>query len=139
MSNFNEQVAIVTGAASGLGLAIAKKLRGDGVSVALCARSVDSLRRHQEEMGEQSLAVAMDIRDQKNVEDGIRRIVDRFGKIDIVVNNAGVSGVTPIDGKDTAPWIDIINTNIVGSGTVDRTFAAVVLPPCAANDASSNW
>ena len=63
-------------------------------------------------MGDHALAVAMDIRDQRNVDEGIRRIVDRFGKIDIVVNNAGVSGVTPIDGKDTATWIDIINTNI---------------------------
>ena len=75
-------------------------------------------------MGDQSLAVAMDIRDQKNVEEGIRRIVDRFGKIDIVVNNAGVSGVTPIDGKDTAVWIDIVNTNILGSYYVTRSSVA---------------
>jgi len=75
-------------------------------------------------MGDQSIAVAMDIRDQKNVEEGIRRIVDRFGKIDIVVNNAGVSGVTPIDGKDTAVWIDIVNTNILGSYYVTRSSVA---------------
>ena len=75
-------------------------------------------------MGDQSIAVAMDIRDQKNVEEGIRRIVDRFGKIDIVVNNVGVSGVTPIDGKDTAVWIDIVNTNILGSYYVTRSSVA---------------
>jgi ketoreductase len=118
---FINKVAIITGASRGIGLAIAKTLRNDGASVALCARSVDSLKRHQAEMGEQSIAVAMDIRDHKNVEEGIRRIVDRFGKIDIVVNNAGVSGVTPIDGKDTATWIDIIHTNIVGSYHVTRS------------------
>ena len=94
-SMFMNKVAIITGASRGIGLAIAKKLRSDGASVALCARSIDSLKKHQAEMGEQSLAVAMDIRDQKNVDEGIRRIVDKFGKIDIVVNNAGVSGVTP--------------------------------------------
>lgn len=71
-------------------------------------------------MGDRALAVAMDIRDQKNVEHGIQRVADRFGKIDIIVNNAGVSGVTPIDAGDTAPWIDIINTNIVGSYHVTR-------------------
>jgi NAD(P)-dependent dehydrogenase (short-subunit alcohol dehydrogenase family) len=81
---------------------------------------MDLLKEHQSEMGDQSLAVAMDIRDRKNVDEGVRRIVDRFGKIDIVVNNAGVSGVTPIDGKDSAAWINIINTNIVGSYFVTR-------------------
>src|SRR5438552_12778905 len=120
-SMFMNKVAIITGASRGIGLAIAKKLRSDGASVALCARSIDSLKRHQAEMGDQSLAVAMDIRDQKNVEEGIRRIVNRFGKIDLVVNNAGASGVTPIDGKDPAAWIDIINTNIVGSYHVTRS------------------
>ena len=114
------KVAIITGASRGIGLAIARKLRKEGAAVALCARSADSLKKHQAEMGEQALAVVMDIRDRKNVDEGIQRIVDRFGKIDIVVNNAGVSGVTPIDGKDTAAWIDIINTNIVGSFYVTR-------------------
>jgi ketoreductase len=115
-----DKVAIITGASRGIGLAIAKKLRNDGATVALCARSVDSLKKHQAEMGDRALAVAMDIRDQKNVEEGVRRIVDRFGKIDLVVNNAGVSGVTPIDDNDTAAWLDIINTNVVGSYYVTR-------------------
>jgi len=57
----------------------------------------------------------MDVRDQKSVDAGIRRITDRFGKIDIVVNNAGISGVTPVDARDASPWLDIIQTNIVGT------------------------
>lgn len=62
----------------------------------------------------------MDIRNQRNVEAGIQRIVERFGLVDIVVNNAGISGVTPIDARSTAPWLDVINTNIVGSYYVTR-------------------
>jgi len=57
----------------------------------------------------------MDVRDQKSVDAGVRRIVERFGKIDIVVNNAGISGVTPVDAPDTKDWLDIIQTNVVGS------------------------
>jgi ketoreductase len=114
------KVAIITGASRGIGLAIARKLQKEGASVALCARTADSLKKHQAEMGDRALAVPMDIRDPKNVEAGVRRIVDRFGKIDIVVNNAGVSGVTPIDADDTAPWVDIINTNVVGAYHVTR-------------------
>ncbi len=62
----------------------------------------------------------MDVRDAKSVDTGIRRVVDRFGKIDIVVNNAGISGVTPVDSGDPAPWLDIIATNILGSYYVTR-------------------
>lgn len=61
------------------------------------------------------MAVAMDIRDSRNVEAGVGRILDRFGKVDIVVNNAGISGVTPVDASTTVPWLDIIQTNLVGT------------------------
>jgi ketoreductase len=62
----------------------------------------------------------MDVRDQKSVDAGVRRIVDRFGKIDIVVNNAGISGVTPVDAPDTKDWLDVIQTNVIGSYYVTR-------------------
>ena len=62
----------------------------------------------------------MDVREQKSVDAGIRAIVDRFGAIDIVVNNAGISGVTPADAADTDAWLDIIRTNIFGTYYVTR-------------------
>jgi NAD(P)-dependent dehydrogenase (short-subunit alcohol dehydrogenase family) len=52
---------------------------------------------------------------------GIGKVVDRFGKIDIVINNAGISGVVSIDSKDTAPWLDILETNVIGSYYVTRS------------------
>jgi NAD(P)-dependent dehydrogenase (short-subunit alcohol dehydrogenase family) len=110
-----ERVAIITGASRGIGRAIARKLYEEGAGVALCARSpIDDFPQ------DRTLAVNMDVRDQKSVDAGIRRIIDRFGKIDIVVNNAGISGVTPVDAADTAAWLDIIQTNIVGSYYVTR-------------------
>src|SRR5207244_13330068 len=112
---FMNKVAIITGASRGIGFAIAKKLHQDGADVALCARS--PIRDFPPE---RSLALTMDIRDPKSVDACIRRIVDRFGKIDIVVNNAGISGVTPVDAADTAPWFDIIQTNVIGSYLVTR-------------------
>jgi ketoreductase len=112
---FMNKVAIITGASRGIGFTIAKKFHKDGASVALCARS--PIRDFPQE---RALAVTMDVRDQKSVDNGVRRIVDRFGKIDIIVNNAGISGVTPVDAADTEPWLDIIQTNIVGSFHVTR-------------------
>jgi NAD(P)-dependent dehydrogenase (short-subunit alcohol dehydrogenase family) len=110
-----DKVAIITGASRGIGRAIAKKLYEEGASMALCARS--PIRDFPEE---RSLGVTMDVRDQKSVDSGIRRIVDRFGKIDIVVNNAGIAGVTPVDAAATAPWVDIIQTNLIGTYYVTR-------------------
>jgi NAD(P)-dependent dehydrogenase (short-subunit alcohol dehydrogenase family) len=72
---------------------------------------------------ERSITVTMDVRDRESVEAGVRRIVDRFGRVDVVVNNAGISGVTPIDAEDTRPWIDIIQTNILGTYHVTRCSA----------------
>jgi len=109
------KVAIITGASRGIGRAIALKLHDEGVSVALCARSPI-----QDFPQERSLAVTMDVRDQESVDAGIRRIVDRFGKIDVVVNNAGISGVTPVDAADTSAWLDIVQTNVVGTYYVTR-------------------
>jgi len=107
---FMNKVAIITGASRGIGFAIARKLHQDGANVALCARS--PIRDFPPE---RSLALTMDIRDPKSVDAGIRRIVDRFGKIDIVVNNAGISGVIPVDSPDTAAWLDVIQTNVIGT------------------------
>jgi NAD(P)-dependent dehydrogenase (short-subunit alcohol dehydrogenase family) len=69
---------------------------------------------------ERSMTVSMDIRDQRSVDTGIKAILDRFGKVDILVNNAGISGVTPADAADTAPWLDIIQTNVIGTFYVTR-------------------
>ena len=92
-----------------------------GANVVMCARSVDDLRSHAAKMGsDRALAVAMDIRSAASVDEGVALAVQRFGKIDITVNNAGISGVTPIDGKDTAAWLDIVNTNVAGTYHVTR-------------------
>src|SRR5262249_51676514 len=112
------KVAIITGASRGIGRAIARKLYEEGASMALCARSPIT-----DFPQERSLQVTMDVRDQKSVDSGIRRVLDRFGKIDIVVNNAGISGVTPVDASATAPWLDIIQTNLIGTYYVTRAAA----------------
>jgi len=115
------KVAIITGASRGIGLAISKRLRESGARVALCSRSLDALKQEVRSMGEDNaLAVRMDIRDPNSVREGVNRIVDRFGSIHIVVNNAGISGVTPITATDPAPWLDIVQTNLVGSYMVTR-------------------
>src|SRR5215510_3523955 len=112
------KVAIITGASRGIGRAIAKRLYEEGASIALCSRS--PIKDFPQE---RSHPVTMDVRDQKSVDSGIRRIVDRFGKIDIVVNNAGISGVTPATAQCLLRRLDIVQTNLMGTYYVTRAAA----------------
>src|SRR5436190_10289845 len=116
-----DKVAIITGASQGIGLAIAKRFHESGGKVALCARSIDKLKRIEEQFGkDRAVAIPMDVRDSASVRSGVAEIVQRFGKIDVVVNNAGTSGVTPMDAPDSSEWIDIVNTNLMGTYHVTR-------------------
>ena len=116
-----DKVAIITGASQGIGLAIAKRFHESGGKVALCARSIDKLKRTEEQFGkDRAVAIPMDVRDAASVRSGVSEIVKRFGKIDVVVNNAGTSGVTPMDSPDSSEWLDIVNTNLMGTYQVTR-------------------
>src|SRR5688572_29662094 len=120
---FINKVAIITGASRGIGLAIARVFYERGASVVLCGRSADALNAHTEEMGrDRAMALPMDIRNSDNVRSGVASAVKQFGKIDFVINNAGISGVTPIDGPEE-PWMDIINTNVIGTYKMTRACA----------------
>ena len=89
MNRFEGQVAIVTGAASGLGLAIARKLHDEGATVAL-------LDLKAAEIGPGSFPFAIDLTKEDQVASVVNQIGERFGRIDILVNSAGVTGATNI-------------------------------------------
>ena len=103
MSNFNGQVAIVTGAASGLGLAIAKKLHAEGAAVALLDLNDAALQTAAKEVGSNAVSFAIDLTKQEQVEGVVRQIAERFGRIDVLVNSAGVTGATNIKSHEVDP------------------------------------
>jgi len=86
MNGFSEQVAIVTGAASGLGLAIAKKLHAEGAEVVALDLNEASL----------PISFAVDLTKEDQVANVVNQIAEKFGRIDILVNSAGVTGATNI-------------------------------------------
>lgn len=90
------QTAVITGAASGLGRAIAEKLLAAGARVALLDLQEESLRRAADALGDGAEAFAVDITDEAQVNETIARIGEKFGRIDILVNSAGVTGKTSI-------------------------------------------
>ena len=103
MPDFSEQVAIVTGAASGLGLAIAKRLHHEGAGVALLDLNESALQKAATELGANSTPFAIDVTNQDQVESAVAQVAERFGRIDILVNSAGVTGTTNIKSHEVDP------------------------------------
>ena len=95
-TEFSEQVAIVTGAASGLGLAIARKLHEQGALVALLDLNEVA------DVGDRAVAFALDLTNQAAVDNVVNQIGERSGRIDILVNSAGITGQTNIKTHEVA-------------------------------------
>jgi 2-dehydro-3-deoxy-L-rhamnonate dehydrogenase (NAD+) len=101
-SEFKDQLAIVTGAASGLGLAIATKLHAEGAVVALIDLNEVSLRSAVDRVGPDAVSFAIDLTDENQVKTVVDQIGERFGRIDVLVNSAGVTGKTSLKSHEVA-------------------------------------
>src|SRR5215813_12145135 len=99
-TSFSGQVAIVTGAASGLGLAIAKKLTAEGAQVALLDLNEAALKNVASEIGSNAIPVAVDLTNETQVGNVINQLGERFGRIDVLVNSAGVTGKTNVKSQE---------------------------------------
>ena len=102
----SNKIALVTGGGTGIGKAIAVKMAKNGAKVAIASRASERIERTAEEsrkLGLPMLPVQMDIRKKPDVERGIATIVSEWGAIHILVNNAGISGLSligdPLDSK----------------------------------------
>jgi NADP-dependent 3-hydroxy acid dehydrogenase YdfG len=110
-------VALVTGASSGIGHATARALAADGAAVALAARRVDRLEELAGEItgaGGRALVVEADVTDEAQARDAVARTVDELGRLDTLVNNAGVMLLGPIVDADVGEWQRMVEINLVG-------------------------
>lgn len=110
-----DKVAVVTGASSGIGKAIARALSGAGCKVALASRSVDKLKDLQEELENKSLVVRMDVKDSESVQGAFKDIWDEFGEVHILVNCAGVMPLTYLKNQHLEEWLETIEVNVKGT------------------------
>jgi NAD(P)-dependent dehydrogenase (short-subunit alcohol dehydrogenase family) len=119
-----DKVTLITGASQGLGRALALAFAGEGARVVVNARSEESVRpvaREVEEAGAEVLAVAADVSKEEDVERLVRETVGRFGRIDVLVNNAGLLG--PRVGIEEYPedeWRRVIDANLTGPFLVSK-------------------
>jgi 3-oxoacyl-[acyl-carrier protein] reductase len=115
-----EKAALVTGASSGIGLAIARALDEDGYGVALAARRQDMLERAAAEMGAHAFARATDVTSRAAVTRLVHGAVERFGRLDVVVTSAGVGHWAPLERMDEDSWDETIDVNLKGTYLVAR-------------------
>jgi 3-hydroxybutyrate dehydrogenase len=118
-----DKVAVVTGAASGIGKAIAESYLREGAKVAMAdirLQAAPEAAREFDPTGSRAAAIAMDVTDERQVEDGIGRIVERFGRIDILVSNAGIQIVHPLEQFSYADWKKMLAIHLDGAFLTTR-------------------
>ena len=125
------QVAVITGAGRGIGRAIAMAYAREGAKLALAARSEPELEETVSAvsgLGGEAVSIRTDVTSQVGTERMVRRTVERFGRIDVLVNNAGISGpIGPLQDNDIAEWVDTINVNLTGTFLVCRSVVPVMV------------
>lgn len=127
MEKLKDKIVLITGASSGFGLAIAKTFAKEGAKLIICARRIERLEELKKEIEKnfptQVIALQLDIKNQKQVEEKIASLPFEWKSIDILVNNAGLSrGLDKIYEGKIADWEEMIDTNVKGLLYVTRAI-----------------
>src|SRR4051794_9225662 len=130
---FSEQVAVVTGGASGIGLGVAKRLASEGAHVVLFDVDAANLTAAQTDLKLANLSVEMavvDVTNEEQVSSTLARIVAQHGRLDVMVNSAGIPGktATKILDYDLATFQKVLNINLTGSFLMTKYSIQHMLP-----------
>jgi NAD(P)-dependent dehydrogenase (short-subunit alcohol dehydrogenase family) len=112
-----DKVAIITGASKGIGKGIAVRYAQEGAAVVLASRSEDllaSIARQIQDAGGRALAMALDVRRPESVEAVVQETVKEYGRLDIMVNNAGISMALPSEDLEPEDWQRALETDLYG-------------------------
>ncbi|WP_424820551.1 SDR family NAD(P)-dependent oxidoreductase [Salinisphaera sp.] len=130
MNRFDQRIAMITGAASGIGRACTRRLVAEGATVIALDRDETALSRLQAELPVEAdhLARTLDIRDAAAVASLVEEIITTHGRIDVLCNNAGIAGTdhSPIQDNDLANWRAVVDVNLLGSAHVLQTVAGAM-------------
>lgn len=115
MTRLAGKFALITGAARGIGRHFAEAYAREGAQVALADIDIDRAQTAAGEIGDQAMAVAMDVTDQNSIDQAIAEVVSAFGGIDILVNNAAVFTAAPIVEIDRSNYQQVFDINVSGT------------------------
>src|SRR5579862_8170714 len=117
MSNITDKVVVVTGASSGIGESTAKLLAEQGAKVVLGARRSKRINAVVQEItstGDKAIGLATDVTKRAEVEALIQGAVNGFGRVDVLINNAGIMPIAPIESLKVDEWDQQVDVNIKG-------------------------
>ena len=129
MSILEGRVAVVTGASSGIGEACALAFVEKGAKVVLAARRaerLDKLVKRIEGMGGEALAVTSDVTREADVDNLFEKALERFGTVDVLINNAGIADSTPVYDMPLELWHQVIETNLTSAFLCSRAAFRVM-------------
>lgn len=117
MENLKDKVALITGGTKGIGRGIAEALLQQGMKVAITGRDALSAAKAAKALTDNEnyvLAVAADVRDYKSQQEAVAKVIEKFGKIDVLVANAGLGHFKSITEMTPKQWNETIDTNLTG-------------------------
>ena len=127
------QVAVVTGCSTGLGVQMAKALANQGCNIVAVARRqnlIDEVAKEiHDTFGVETMAISCDITNTEKVEETVKAVYDRFGRIDILINNAGTGAVAPAIDITDEQFYNELNIDLFGSFRVARAVAKIAMLP----------
>jgi len=114
LNKWQDKVALVTGASSGIGRAVAQELARGGMRVAGCARRLDKLEELQSELGpEHFLPIQTELRDEDSILSMFETIRSQWGGVDVLINNAGLGHKTALIDGETEKWREMLDVNVL--------------------------
>jgi NAD(P)-dependent dehydrogenase (short-subunit alcohol dehydrogenase family) len=128
--DLRNRTALITGGSAGLGRQMAEGLAEMGASVALCARKKERCEEAAAELhklGVKTLALACDVKDQNSVQQAVGATLAEFGRIDILINNAGTSWGGPFEEMRLDQWHKVIDTNLTGTFLFSQAAGKIML------------
>ncbi|WP_327287516.1 SDR family oxidoreductase [Streptomyces sp. NBC_01198] len=127
MAKRDGKVAVITGAARGIGAAVARQLSARGLRVVLLGRELESLREVAGGLPGESCCIEADITDEGAMQGAARSVAERLGPVSVVVANAGIAAAGPFAGCDAALWNRVVAVNLIGSAVTARVFLPQLL------------
>ncbi len=130
MKRLTDKVALVTGSAQGIGKSIAVTMANEGAKVVITDINLEAAQqtaREMEGLGVRALALKMNVTDLADVEAGVKQAVAQLGRIDIVVNNAGITKDALLIRMKKEDWDAVINVNLTGVFNVAKTIAPLLM------------